>query len=390
MTVETNAISEQVSAAMAALKTIQPQLDAIDAGFVADQAQIDQLLAANASLQNQVQKLTDELLQAQDAQPVGYTEVRPGDDLQALLDNSVPVLIHGTWPETGADLLLPPTGATKIWLGDDADVKRQVTNRNKKQPTGDVEIRGPGRISSDHGGDFLKIWCANLTLMDFTTPVWHNGRWCIPGVDGHLEVTRVHFDCDQAASSGDGGLRVSHCGSGWVHDMIGNSAGDDLYQAVPSGNVNDWLFNKGDVRNLIFQNLHGGRSFDGRWGVEGLQDNFDNGPRNGMKSGIHDVSWIDCDGFSGKSAFVHQNKSSTGSITGTRTKNVTISRKYAHNGQPGEIFLNGVAGTGGIDDVDLGGVNVIDHRETPGEHDHPIFVQQGLVTNVIEPPQAGQ
>jgi hypothetical protein len=383
-----NGVSAQVSEVLAALQQIDPLVQAAEAGFVAGQQQIDALLAKQASLQQQVLDLTNALEEAQGAEPVGFTELAPGGDLQGLIDKNVPVLVRGTWPQTTAKLQLPPTGPTSIWLGDDAVLNRNFTNRDKTKPSGDVSIRGKGRLQSQNSGDLFHIWCASLQLLDFITDLWHGGRWCMPGVDGHMEIGRVRFTCAPDASSGDGGLRTSHCGSGLVYDCNDCSAGDDLWQAVPAGGLDDFLFNKGDVNNLTFTRLHNGRSYNGRFGVEGLQDEFDNRKLNGMTSGVHNVTWDTLDGFSGKSAYVHQNKSSSGSITGTRTKNVTIYRQDATAGQAGEVYMYAGDWTGGVDDVQLDGITIPDHRVTPGEHDHPIYAQQGKVTNVTRPLQA--
>lgn len=48
--------------------------------------------------------------------------------------------------------------------------------------------------------------------------------------------------------------------------------------------------------------------------------------------------------------------------------------------------MNGVAATGGVDNIDLSGVTIIGHRAAGG--DKPIYVEQGKVTNVVRPPQS--
>lgn len=359
------------------------------AGMAYNQPTIAALNAQVADLQHELAKLQT---------PIGYTEVA-AKDLQSAIDNQVRAYVRGEF-DFSKKILIPPPGAD-IWLADEACLWRNfeggtptatqnsiISNRDWTKPTGPVSIRGTGRIQSRSGveGSIIGLWCSQLELLDFKCDEYFNGKFWDLGVDGNMHVARLQFQCDENQSSGTAGARTSHCGSGIVEDCNDCSAGDDLWQAVPAGNSGDPLFNKGDVKNLIYRRNHRGRSHDGRMVVVGLQDKPDDGTtRYGMRSGVHGVLFQDLDGWGGKSAAVIQNKSSIGSITDITYDGVYIDQSDATAGQPAEVFFNGVPTTGGIDRVTIKSL-MIAPRKTGTK---TLFEPRDKVTNVVGRPVWG-
>lgn len=366
--------------------------------------QINTLNLTVAGLQQQVKDLQAKL----NSQTPAATDTPPSDvykvnvisgDATSLIQNALnthkKILLSDGQFNCGGAIYLD--SGMELWLSDNTVLIKNyssssgpsgafIRNRDLTKNITDNKIIGKGEISAAAGknGGILGLNATRLVVKNWKTKRWSVARHTLL-IGDDCYVGGVNWDIGNPdASSGTGGLRFEG-GKNFVCENSHIVSGDDVFQFVPAGAPNDPFFNAPDCVNGVYRNCTG-QSYDGRLCVAGLQDQNDDGTtRLGMKSGVHDCRFENISGFSGKSAFVHQNKSSTGTITGTKTKNVVISRKYAVKGQAGEVFLNGVASTGGIDNIDLSGVTITDHRETAGEHDHPIFVQQGKVTNVVKP-----
>lgn len=341
-----------------------------------------------------------------DQPPAGVFHLAaPGGDatatIQAALDSHADVYFDAGTFNCNSALFL--NSGNRLWLDQGANIVKNfsdsgngatsssfIRQRNMKVPINDVKIiglgNGNGNITAASGmtGNMMAVNCNNLVCKNWRTTNWIGGRHsCIVG--DNVYYSKINWQAAAGASSGSGGLRFMG-GDNFLCEDSQIVSGDDVFQFVPAGAVNDPFFNVQDITNGTYRNCTG-RSYDARLCVAGLQDSADDGTTNlGMKIGIHNCRWENVSGFSGRSAFVHQNKSSTGTITGTTTLNVVIDRTDATLGQAGEIFMNGVAATGGVDNIDLSGVTIIGHRAAGG--DKPIYVEQGKVTNVVRPPQS--
>lgn len=341
-----------------------------------------------------------------DLPPAGVFHLTaPGGDattaIQNALDTHADVYFNAGTFSCNSALFL--NSGNRLWLDQGATIVKNfsdsgngatssafIRTRNMKVAINDVKVIGLGNgnanITAGAGktGNMFSVWCNSFVCKNWQTTNWIGGRHsCIVGDDVHYD--NINWTAAGGAGSGSGGLRFM----GGDNLLCENStiiSGDDVYQFVPAGAVNDPFFNCPDITNGLYRNCTG-RSYEARLCVAGLQDSADDGTTNlGMKISVKNCRFENISGFSGHSAFVHQNKSSTGIISGTTTSNVVIDRTDATLGQAGEIFMNGVSATGGVDNINLSGVTIIGHRADGS--DKPIYAQQGKVTNIVRPPQS--
>lgn len=383
----------------------QEQYGAGETAGKQEQSAVDQ--PQIAALTSQVADLTAKLAAVQNTgggttttPTPTYTTLTKGSDLQGAINKGVAVKLTGDWL-MGKSLTIPPSGAkiyvdsgarlVKNWNGSGATRNALITNADWTQAIKSLDIRGPGKIEANPGmaGNMFGVWADNMYFRDFACAWFTGGRYFMGGGE-KMDVAGLKIRCDKAAATGAGGWRVSH-GSGIIRNCDIWS-GDDVYQGVPAGATADPLFNKGDIHDLTYQDCIG-QSYSGRLMVGGLQagTDADGNSSAGMKSGIHGMTFIRVKGFGGGSAANFAQHNSTGGIDHIKFVDCVVDQRLAGSmindpahGQPGEVYALAVAGLGAVDNLDFGGLTILNKRSMKD-----LLYMKGPVGSNVVPPKQG-
>lgn len=256
---------------------------------------------------------------------------------------------------------------------------------NAIQPSHDVWIYGPGEISQGTGvagGNLFCIAGDRFVMKDIRTTYWNGGRVLI-GVGDDWRIINCYLTGGQLTGSGNGGIRYM---GGKRFMCIGThvDSGDDSFQFVPAGSFTDPLFDV-SIEDGAYIGCTGSSS-SARIGVIVQQDQNHTGSKTdatatvGMAGYIRRSGFIGITGDCGGAAFVIQNASSSGPIEDCFVTNVMINgANNANTGQPGALYVNGFAPTGGIKRI------FIDNMIITGHHRKGIKVDRGgediVITN---------
>lgn len=246
-----------------------------------------------------------------------------------------------------------------------------LTPEGKLSKVTDVRLWGQGGIVNPQmfQGNLCFLYGDHIFIRDLQADGFSNSRaWNFAGDDIHID----NLGCtNPVPEAGNGGFRY-YAGNGFRATNCWGESGDDLFQLVPPGNSASAFFNQ-DITNAWYIGCHG-RSYIGRVCVTALATTSLAGIIT-MASSILDSGFLACTGFGGRAAGIMvSNQNSSGVIKNVDHINCTIDQKFADNRLidgpdapiqfgPGDIYINAVAGTGGIKHCTLRKVVV---RNSPG------------------------
>lgn len=313
----------------------------------------------------------------------GYTLIgTPGADAQLTLQNALDAndkvaLVddgHGVDWDCDASILFDSGMELYVDLGVNlwrnfnsttATSSGFLKNRSFGAPINNVKIWGGGNIAArqDKGGNIISMWANNFTSRGWTTS-YYLRHTMIAG--DNIYFGYHHWRVDEGSASGGAGLRFAG-GANFVGEYLNIISGDDVFQCVPAGAVNDPLWNVANTTNGLYENCVG-RSLSGRVISVGLQDSNTGGDISlGMNVSIDGFMFRNVWGFGGGSSVNVAEHSSTGPITNIKFDNVLVDCRLAgvatgepNRGQQGETYVQreATAGTptmGIVDKVDYAG-----------------------------------
>jgi hypothetical protein len=229
----------------------------------------------------------------------------------------------------------------------------------------DVRIFGHGTITARpaRAGGIIGLYGDRIVLQDFTIDGWGDrdpdnpanvgGRAVVLAGD-YIRMNNVRtlhpFPVTNA-----GGIRYQG-GTQFVATNCHVESGDDSLQFVPAGAANDPAYNM-SITDSVYTGCTG-RSFQARFMVAGLQAGaYADDVLSSLSSSVRDCGWFSCTGYGGQKGMSIINHNSTGEISGIYVTNCVLDCVYSE-GQGGEITLDGLTRTGGVNQCRFTNVRV--------------------------------